>query len=227
MAEAFCATFHAGESFRGKIAATSVVIAGWTGRDPTAVQRHIEELEALGVRGPSTTPVFYHVSASRLTTSDTIEVSGSQTSGEVEFVLLRADGRLWVGVGSDHTDRELEKTSVSLSKQICDKPIAPEFWAFDELADHWDDLILRSHIVTHSGTRSLYQEGRVTSMLNPSDLLGRWGNGLAEGALMFGGTLSVLGGIRPARRFEFELSDPPSGRRIVWGYNTVCLPVGV
>jgi hypothetical protein len=41
------------------------VIAGWTGRDPVALETHIRELEELGVTRPSATPIFYRVSANR------------------------------------------------------------------------------------------------------------------------------------------------------------------
>ncbi len=39
--------------------AERLVIAGWAGRDETAVRRHIEELAELGVPPPSRTPLFY------------------------------------------------------------------------------------------------------------------------------------------------------------------------
>ena len=71
-----------------------------------------------------------------------IEVVGERSGGEVEFVLLQHAGRLWVGTGSDHTDREVEKYGVTVSKQMCEKPIAPPFWAFDDVAPHWDRLML-------------------------------------------------------------------------------------
>src|SRR5882724_10921479 len=58
---------------RGEIAIGQAVVAGWTGRDAAAVEKHIKELEALGVKRPATTPIFYRVSAARLTTDETIE----------------------------------------------------------------------------------------------------------------------------------------------------------
>lgn len=45
------------------------VIAGWTGRDPEVLEKHIAELAALGVRRPSSTPIFYRISAARVTKS--------------------------------------------------------------------------------------------------------------------------------------------------------------
>lgn len=200
------------------------VIAGWTGRDQAAVEKHIKELEILGVKRPATTPIFYRVAASRLTTDDSIEVMGSASSGEVEFVLLQWQGRLWIGAGSDHTDREVEAYGVTVSKQMCDKPLAPRFWAFDDVAAHWDKLMLRSY-ATIAGKRALYQEGSVAAMRHPEDLIARYAKGgLAEGTLMLCGTLAVHGGIKPAERFEFELEDPVRGRRIHHGYSVVSLP---
>ncbi len=203
------------------------VIAGWTGRDAEAVEKHIKELEALGVTRPSSTPIFYRVSAARLTTNETIEVLGEQSSGEVEFVLLQAHGKLWVGAGSDHTDRKVEAYNVSVSKEMCDKPVAREFWPYEELADHWDDLVLRSFAV-ENGSKRLYQEGAVTAMLAPDDLISRYSsNGaLPEGTLMFCGTLPVKGEFATAaKRFEFELEDPVAKRSLRHGYDMVTLPV--
>ncbi len=202
------------------------VIAGWTGRDPVAVEKHIAELEAIGVKRPASTPIFYRVSSARLTTEETIEAVGPQSSGEVEFVILQAEGRLWVGVGSDHTDRQVETYGVTVSKQMCDKPIAPVFWPHDEVVGHWDKLILRSFI-REGGQMVVYQEGLVATMMMPPALIIRYAaNGrLPEGTLMFGGTLAVKGGIRPSDRFEFELEDPVRGRKIRHGYSIEILPV--
>ena len=96
-----------------------LVIAGWTGRDQAALQKHIRELEAIGVKPPKTTPIFYRVAANLLTTASEIQVSGADTSGEVEFVLLNTSSGIRVAVGSDHTDRKAETIGVSLSKQLC------------------------------------------------------------------------------------------------------------
>jgi hypothetical protein len=192
---------------RRNVQVDHLVIAGWTGRDQAALEKHIAELEAIGVPRPATTPIFYRASAARLTTDDSIEVLGAASSGEAEFILLRHGGTLWVGTGSDHTDREVEKYGVSVSKQMCDKPIAPEFWPYDEVAPHWDKLMLRAY-VSENATRSLYQEA-----------------GLGEGTLMFCGTLAAHGGVRPADSFEFELDDPVLARKIQHRYRVHNLPV--
>src|SRR5438128_350832 len=213
-------TLHGGSDARPmEIAIDQAVVAGWTGRDAAAVEKHIKELEALGVKRPATTPIFYRVSAARLTTGDAIEAVGLASGGEVEFVLLQHAGRLWVGTGSDHTDREVEKYGVTVSKQMCDKPMAPTFWPFDEVAPHWDRLTLRAHVM-EGGRRVLYQEGPVTAMLDPRTLItGYAADGrLADGTLMFCGTLAARGGVRATNEFAFELEDPVRGRKISHAY---------
>ena len=208
------------------------IIAGWTGRDPAAVQKHIKELQELGVKPPTTTPIFYRCSATRITTAESIEATGTASSGEVEYVLLQTGGKMWVGVGSDHTDREVETYGVTVSKQMCDKPIARQFWAYDECAPHWDKLMLRAFIPgkdgPEKGGRVLYQEGAVAGMLSPADLIGRYTNGgtaLTDGSIMFCGTFAAKGGIRPADRFDYELEDPVRGAKITSGYAIKTLPV--
>ncbi|MDU6832648.1 MAG: DUF2848 domain-containing protein, partial [Bradyrhizobium sp.] len=188
-------------------------------RDPVARDKHIAGLEALGIPRPATTPIYYEVAARRLTTSDAIEVSGADSSGEVEFVLVKAGGRLLLGVGSDHTDRKVETYNITVSKQICDKPVAPELWLVDDVLAHWDQLVLRAY-ATIGGERVLYQEGALSGMLAPADLIARrYGEaGLPEGTAMFGGTFAAKGGIRPADRFAYELVDPVLNRSIRHGY---------
>jgi hypothetical protein len=214
-------------SRQAEVAIDDAIIAGWTGRDPAAVEKHIRELEALGVKRPASTPIFYRVGAARLTIDAEIEAIGTTSGGEVEFVLLQHGGRMWVGTGSDHTDREVETYGVTVSKQMCDKPLAPVFWAFDEVAPHWDQLKLRSHVVEND-QRRLYQEGSVAAMLAPLDLIGRClgaGAHLPEHTIMYCGTLAAKGGVRPTPQFDYEIEDPVLGRRIAHAYSVRILPI--
>ena len=209
-----------------EVAIHHAIIAGWTGRDPAAVQKHIKELADLGVKPPATTPIFYRCSATRLTTADSIEATGTASSGEVEYVLLQTGGKMWVGVGSDHTDREVETYSVTVSKQMCDKVMAPVLWELEDVIGHWDQMILRAWAFI-DGARVLYQEGTLDAMLPVKDLIARGfgGKGLPDGCAMFGGTFAAKGGIRPADRFEFELEDPVLKRTIRHGYDVISMPV--
>ena len=128
------------------VAVKSLVVAGWTGRNVAALEAHIKELEAIGVKRPKTVPIFYRTSRALLTTDDWIEVMADKSSGEVEFVLYQFDDGLWLGLGSDHTDRKAETIGVTLSKQMCAKPVSPALWRYDEVKPHWEKLMLRSFV---------------------------------------------------------------------------------
>jgi uncharacterized protein DUF2848 len=204
----------------------NLVIAGWTGRDRAAVDAHIRELAEIGVAPPRRVPIFYRVSASLLTQADVVQVLGSDSSGEVEFVLVRDSEGLLVSIGSDHTDRKVETVGVALSKQICPKPLASNVWEFASVDSHWDELILRSYIL-EGGRRVLYQQGSAAAILHPRSLLESYGgaDGLDAGTAMFCGTLPAIGGVRSAGEFCMELEDPVAQRKIFHRYTIEPLPI--
>ena len=113
-----------------------LIIAGWAGRDKAALESHIAELEQAGVPRPEGTPAFYRIGNNLLTQAPEIQVSATSSSGEVEAIILNAAEGMWVGLGSDHTDRKLEAISVPLSKQVCPKPIAHSLWNFADVGGH-------------------------------------------------------------------------------------------
>ena len=204
-----------------------LVIAGWTGRDVEALEKHIVELEELGVPRPSSVPCFYRVGAENFTNGEELQFLGDTSSGEVEFILVGTDEGMLIGVGSDHTDREVETYSVPVSKQMCVKPVSKDVWRYDDVKDHFDDLLLRAW-ATENGEKKLYQDGGVTAMRPPEELIGLYLPGqtaLPAGMAMYCGTLAAIGGIRPADRFDVEIEDPVRGTKISYGYNVNTLPV--
>lgn len=211
---------------RRTVVVSRLLIAGWTGRDQEAVQAHVRELEEVGVKPPSSIPVFYRAGVETLTTRSSVQVVGGDGSGEVETVLLADDRDLFVAVGSDHTDRKVEAYSIAVSKQMCPKPVSPTAWRYADVAGHWDALILRSWAMI-DGQRQIYQEGSVAGLLAPETLFDRLAArpSLLAGTAMFGGTLSAIGGIRPAEKFELALEDPVLGRTLTHNYTIEVLPV--
>lgn len=203
-----------------------LVVAGWTGRDRAAVEEHIAELEGIGVKRPRNVPMHYRLANWLATMAPVVQVSGDTSSGEAEAMLLNHEGRLYVGLGSDHTDRELETQGVTASKQVCPKPVARKLWPFEEIADHWDALQLRSWIV-EDGRTVTYQEGTLAALLPPEEVIARGFDGgtLPDGALMMCGTVPVQGGIRPSGHFACELLDPVRGRRIDLSYDIHVRPI--
>ncbi len=186
-----------------------LIVAGFTGRNQSKVQEHLDELAAIGVPVPGAVPVFYGVGVERLTSAASIVVSGSQTSGEIEpVVVVDEDGERWLVAGSDHTDRDMERTSIQLSKEACPKVISSDAVRIDA-AEPWDGITLTSWV---DGQPTPYQQGELGQILPLSSMLERLaqsGTDLAPGDVLFLGTVPVTGGaLRPADVFRGELSHP-------------------
>lgn len=204
-----------------------LIIAGWAGRDAASNQEHIDELKALGVTPPSATPMFYKLGAELITTANTIQVVGDSSSGEAEAVMICSGGELLIGVGSDHTDRKVETYGVTVSKQICPKPISSGLWRYEEVRPHWDELRLRS-LAWDGSAYITYQEGSVSSLLPPDtliELLEKRGDEFSEGHAMFCGTVPVQGDFRSADSFRAELIDPVLGRALSCEYRVLSFPI--
>ena len=198
------------------LAPRRLLIAGYTGRDQAAVARHVDELREHGIPAPERTPAVYALTPDRLTTDAAVTVAGGATSGEAEFVLLRVGSDLYVGVGSDHTDRDLERSSVRRSKQVCPKPLSSSLWRWADVRDHWDACLLRSW---SGGT--LYQEGSVAALLAPDAVLAavQARAGDVDESVVYCGTLPLLdGALRFDREFMAALDDPVRGRELRCAY---------
>ena len=147
---------------------------------------------------------------------------GTSTSGEVEPLLIRQNGEMFLGLGSDHTDRELEAVSVAASKQACAKPVARHLWRFKEVEAHLDQLRLVCEI-EEDGHWATYQEGDLVS-IRPLGALAESVE-LRDGQAMLCGTLGAIGGVRPALAYRMSLSDPVLDRTIELSYRVLPLPV--
>jgi hypothetical protein len=202
----------------------TLICGGFSGRNQEAINRHVEELRAHGLEAPRQTPIFFKITTSQAVTESTVEVLTGHTSGEVEFVLFCVAGEArWVTVGSDHTDRDLERYSIAGSKQMYPKILAPTVWPLAEVLDHWDTLILRSWVHIN-GERRPYQEDTLQAMLPPAELLAAatraYGAAALQRAVVFSGTLATLSGeLLFGDRFDIELLDPGLGRRIQYSYS--------
>ncbi|WMS42570.1 DUF2848 family protein [Acuticoccus sp. MNP-M23] len=200
----------------------AVMNMGSATRDPAVAKLHQDEVALHGVAIATNVPAprLYPMAVDGLSTGTRVEVHTGETSGEVEIVLIFAD-QLYVGVGSDHTDRLLEKASIPYSKQACANVIAPTVWPFAEIADTWDQCILRSWV-----DGRLYQEVGVDAFLRPEDIAAMLADrapGFAQkDTVAFCGTIvSVDKRLGFGSRWEFEIEDPVGGRSIRHAYDVV------
>lgn len=193
------------------------VVAGYTGRDPKAVQHHIDELAAIGVAPPPEVPMFYRMDSQLFDTSGEHDTSNNLTSGEIEPLYIRHNGKFYLGIGSDHTDRDIEAQDIGDSKRACPKPVATEVIEVESLEDlDLDQCTARSWV-----DGELYQEGSLAGLRKPADvvekLLARTDIGDAD-FMCLGGTLPLLkGNFVDGTSWKVELSFP-DGTRIEHNY---------
>ena len=200
-----------------------MVNAGYTGRNQAEVRKHIEELARKGIPGPPTTPTLYPVICRALVKDPLIEVYSRETCGEAEYVLLIAnESRVYVGVGSDHTDRKLEEWDIPRAKQICANVIGATVWALEDVAGHWDELALRCRQVV-DGKEILYQEGALSRLMAPKELMAFVRSKIGaplDGTIVFSGTMAAItGGFVYGSRLSAELVDPKLDRRLALEYD--------
>ena len=203
-----------------------VLNGGFAGRDQAQVRAHIEELAHLGVKDPGETPTFYPLVRTAVSQAAELEVVGASGNwGEAEPVILFTGDGLLVTVGSDHTDRDLEGFSILKSKQVYPNMVARKAWRYEEVADRWDELMLRAWV--GEGRRRLFQEAPLAALMRPEDLLARARalvEGDPEGTVFFLGTVAAREHITFADYFECELADAATGDTLVCAYRV--RPIG-
>jgi len=197
----------------------AAALAGFSGRESSKVQQHIDELVKLGVPAPSQVPTFYPVLPDQLTQSTRIDVIGGETSGEAEVALLVDKSGSYVAVASDHTDRLAERIDVGLSKRLCPKILSRRAWPLSQVMTHWDSIELRSWVDRDAGGLAPYQLATLSQLLSVEALsaLIPWRRIPANFVLLCG-TVPTLDGLHCGRRFRAELHDPVLSRTLALEY---------
>ena len=206
-----------------------MVNAGYVGKNISAVKAHIEELAREGVPEPSSIPMVFPVAARNITMSNCIEVVGNKTSGEAEFVLLMNDNDIYVGVGSDHTDRHVEMSSIVKSKQVCQNIMSKTVWNFKDIRERWDDLLLQSWVKPlGSEEEILYQSARLGAIISPEDIIelvrSKMSDQQLSGMVIFSGTVPVLTDeMIFGHYFKSEIYDSVTDKRLTCDYQVEML----
>ncbi len=200
---------------------------GFASRDQVAAQRTLDEMKREGINIPvKKTPIFWPKLTNRITTSNIIEVlAGSKSCGEVEATILLGKGKekeIYIAVGSDHSDRELEKHDMVISKQMYPNVISKRVWRYEDVKQNWDAMVLRAWTVEADGKRTLYQEAKMNSLMTIEDFLDKAKEhiqGDIAGAVILMGTIPTLGGklvFTPG--FECELADEKAKKKLTCAY---------
>lgn len=197
------------------------VVAGYTGRDASAVRHHIDELAAIGVAPPPEVPMFYSVEAASVNSDPEYRDSTNLTSGEVEPVYIRHRGTYYLGVGSDHTDRDLERIDIGSSKRACPKPVGAEVVRIGSVAE-LAALDLDGSLARCTVDGRLYQEGGLGGLRTAADVIGRLLERFElvedDDFVCLGGTLPLLDGAFAAGEYWHIEIELPDGSRLAHDY---------
>jgi 4-hydroxyphenylacetate 3-monooxygenase len=214
-----------GERGRIELVDPFLVICGFTGSDAEQVSAHVRELEELGAEPPESTPTFMPAPAHLLQRAGSrVEVASADTSGEAEPVLVRtADGAALLAVGSDHTDRGLERSSILAGKVACPKVVSAAAWPLDEVEERWDRLILSA---VAAGLPEPHQHGELSGLTRPTELLAALEASIrvpkGRPLVAFLGTIAGASQPTPdSGRFAARLQDPDTERTLDCFYDVV------
>lgn len=214
-----------------EVPVTTLLNAGYAGRQQEDVAAHVAELAELGVPAPDRTPCLYPVAPYLAVQADRVPVQHGRTSGEAEWALVVAGPReqdVLLTVACDHTDRELEKHGVAWSKQAAPDVLGRRAWRLVDLedqADRVDELTLTAW----AGTRCV-QRGGLGELLAPrfwlDELRHRGLDG--TGTALLSGTIPMLPDVDPfADRWRVELGDPATGEVLSCEYEVERMPAPV
>jgi hypothetical protein len=218
-------TFELPDGSTVTVEPTTVLNAGYAGRNQEEVAAHIAELAELGVPAPSVIPALYPVSPYLAQQTDTVHTQHSRTSGEAEWALVITDDEdVLLTVACDHTDRTLETHSVAWSKNAAPDVLGTKAWRLTDIADRLDEITLTAWV---GSDETLIQSGSLADLLGPDYWLGvlRERGLFRAGTVLLSGTITMLPDVDQfADAWKVELSDPETGFTSTCQYRTKPMP---
>jgi len=201
-------------------------MAGRSQPEGEQLDNHLEQMREAGVASPEQLPFVTPKPNYLVTTDDSIQVNSSETAGEAEFVMYPTDEHLYIGVGNDHKEYEIAPTNMHVANNTCPSVMSDEVWVFEEVADHWDEIELRSW-VERDGTLELYQRAPMSAFMRPNSIVDAVAESITDpitGTAIWSGTVDS-GGVDPFPEvvsgdfYMVQLHDPVLNRRLVTQYS--------
>ncbi|GAA1672085.1 hypothetical protein MMUR_48840 [Mycolicibacterium murale] len=218
-------TFELPDGSTVTVEPTTVLNAGYAGRNQDEVAAHIAELAELGVPAPSVIPALYPVSPYLAQQTEVVHTQHGRTSGEAEWALVITDDEdVLLTVACDHTDRTLETHSVAWSKNAAPDVLGTKAWRLTDIADRVDEITLNAWV---GSDETLIQSGSLADLLGPDYWLGvlRKRGLFRPGTVLLSGTITMLPDVDQfADAWKVELSDPATGLKSTCQYRTKPMP---
>lgn len=147
--------------------------ARFSSRDVTGMRTELDatiERDGHYTSATRTNPSVFRIGRYLMTQDPEFEVQGPLTGCEAEVVAIRERDEIFISVGSDQCDRELDPLFPDKPKQMCPHPIASCAWPYHEVKDHWDRLRIYSQ-VTVKGHVVVLQETTIDTQVDLEYLL--------------------------------------------------------
>lgn len=216
----------------------SVAMARFASRDIEGMRKELDGRLARGESATRTNPSVCRIARHLLTQLSEFEVQGPLTGGEAEVVVIRDGNDIFISVGSDQSDRELEPLFQDKPKQMCHHPIACTAWPYSEVRNNWDTLRIYSHVVAGGHTITL-QDCALSVLVDLEFLLGMdYVKSLSDPMFLYCGATPFLESVASqvkdlglpeevahgvGEEFLVRLHDPVLGRTIEHLYRAVPL----
>jgi hypothetical protein len=173
----------------------SVSCARFSSRDLEATRKELDDMIAEEGRYTAaclTNPSICRIARYLLTQDAEFDVQGSLTGGEGEFVVIRNGAEVFISVGSDQCDREIDGIFPDKPKQMCPHPMARTAWPYEEVRDHWDSLRIHSEITCRGRTVTL-QDASISELVDCEYLLAMESvQALPDPMFLFGGATEFV-----------------------------------
>jgi 4-hydroxyphenylacetate 3-monooxygenase len=152
-----------------------------------------------------------------LTTSDAIATASPQSCGECEPVIIGIGDALYLGIGSDHTARDVEREDIKTSKAVCPKPVGSKIVRIGTLDASFDAITIESWIDGEP-----YQRGTVAQMIPLATLLAgfRERTNVRSFALFCGTVPLLTHGFRFGAKFTAKIAGGPLLAPLTLDYTT-------
>ena len=147
----------------------------------------------------------------RLTTSPEIQVLGDDTIAQAAILLTAAGAGMLIGIASNH------KSIYQENPQLFSKPISRQVWRFQQVADHWENLLLK--LTGEKG--EIIQIGKLAEFA-PIDeiitLIASNHSSLEKGAAVLCVGLPIIKSGKPSSSYSLKLSDEEKNQVLELNY---------
>ena len=191
------------------ISLTSILLSRVSASAGRLMRDHLHELEGLGQRIPPLPREIHMLGSIRAHGSDVAMGEQGRPLADGCLLLLQHAGRTWIGVGVHHPAEAAVPPTLECPEPISENRVATSWWAYDDIAPHWDRLTLRVCQCRQGGAWEPMQVGPLSETYRPEHIRrdGNPGDAFPEGTILFCPIAPAPVRIAPDSQVRCELQD--------------------